>query len=268
MSHSSPTDFTLAELAIVAASEIFRDETSEVFATLIGTLPKLAGYVARDTFLPGMMMSDGQYYLAAEPVPLGKREGYVVQREGRIGYERVFTVVAKGNRHAFVGPVQVDKYGQMNLSCIGDYDKPKVTMLGVRGLPGNTVNNRTSMFFANHNTRAFVADEVSMVSGAGYNPARYPNGKYPIGLDHRQIVTNLCVLDFEGPDHAIRVRTLHPGVSFEEVQDNTGFDLVRPDNIPETAAPTQEQLDIIAKYDPHNLRAYIFKDNPPGRRES
>lgn len=262
------TQFSLAELAIAAASETFRNETPEVFATLIGTLPKLAGYLARDTFLPGMMMSDGIYYLAAEPVPLGPRGEYVVKREGRIGYERVFTIVAKGNRHAFVGPVQVDKYGQMNLSCIGDYATPKVTMLGVRGLPGNTVNNRTSMFFASHNKRAFVADEVSMVSGAGYNPARYPEGRYPVGLDHRQIITNLCVLDFEGPDHAIRVRSLHPGVSFDEVQDNTGFDLVRADNIPETAAPTQTQLDIISKYDPQNLRAYVFKDNPAGRRSA
>lgn len=267
MTETAP-DFTLAELAIVAASEIFRDETPEVFATLIGTLPKLAGYLARETFLPGMMMSDGIYYLAAEPVPLGPRGDFVVKKEGRIGYERVFTIIAKGNRHAFVGPVQVDKYGQMNLSCIGEYEKPKVMMLGVRGLPGNTVNNRTSMFFASHNTRALVADEVSMVSGAGYNTARYSNGKYPVGLDHRQIITNLCVLDFEGPDHAIRVRSLHPGVSFDEVQDNTGFELVRPDAIPETAAPTQSQLDIIAKYDPHNLRSKVFKDNPAGRRVS
>ena len=262
------TDYTLAELAIAAASEIFRDETPEVFATLIGTLPKLAGYVARETFLPGMMMSDGIYYLAAEPVPVGPRGDYDIKKEGRIGYERVFTVIAKGNRHAFVGPVQVDKYGQMNLSCIGDYAAPKVTMLGVRGLPGNTVNNRTSMFFASHNKRALVADEVDMVSGAGYNPRRYPNGKYPRGLDHRQIITNLCVLDFEGPEHAIRVRSLHPGVSFEEVQDNTGFDLVKPDNIPDTAAPTKGQLDIMAKYEPKNMRDYIFKDNPPGVRAS
>jgi len=223
MTNTAP-EFTLAELAITAASEIFRDETPEVFATLIGTLPKLAGYLAKETFLPGMMMSDGIYYLAAEPVPLGPRPGYQIQKEGRIGYERVFTVIARGERHAFVGPVQVDRYGQMNLSCIGDYEKPKVTMLGVRGLPGNTVNNRTSMFFASHNKRALVADEVDMVSGAGYNPSRYP--------------------------------------------DNTGFDLVRPDNIPETQAPTQAQLDIIAKYDPHNLRAYVFKDNPAGRRSA
>ena len=64
------------------------------------------------------------------------------------------------------------------------------------------------------------------------------------------------------------MRSLHPGVSFEEVQDNTGFDLVKPDNIPDTAAPTKGQLDIMAKYDPKNMRAYIFKDNPPGVRAS
>ena len=122
------------------------------------------------------------------------------------------------------------------------------------------------MFFGNHNKRALVEGEVDMVSGAGYNPARYPEGRYPKGLDHRRIVTNLCVLDFEGPDHAICVRTLHPGVSFDEVQDNTGFDLIRPDDLGETAGPTQEQLEIISALEPHDLRAAIFKDNPSGRR--
>ena len=262
------TDFSLAELCICAGADIFRDEHPEVFATLIGLVPRLGGSLAKKTFLPGLMMSDGEYYFAAEPVPVGNRDGYIPKKEGNIGYERVFDLIAKGNRHAFVGPVQVDKFGQMNLSCIGDYKAPKVTMLGVRGLPGNTVNNRTSMFFANHNKRALVEGEVDMVSGAGYNPSRYPEGKYPVGLDHRRILTNLCVLDFEGPDHAIRVRSLHPGVSFEEVQDNTGFDLIKLEALAETPAPTAEQLKIISELDPHNMRAYIFKDNPPGRRDA
>lgn len=266
MTDFSHTDYSLAELCICAGADIFRDEHPEAFATLIGLVPRLGGSLAKSTFAPGLLMSDGEYYFVSEPVPVGKRGGYQPKKEGRIGYGRVFDLIPKGNRHAFVGPVQVDKYGQMNLSCIGDYAAPKVTMLGVRGLPGNTVNNRTSMFFGAHTTRALVAGEVDMVSGAGYNPARYPNGTFPRGLDHRRIITNLCVLDFEGPNHAIRVRSLHPGVSFDEVQDNTGFELVRPDAIPETAAPTQEQLDIIEALDPHNLRATIFRDNPPGRR--
>lgn len=260
------SDYSLAELCIAAAADVFRDETPEVFATLIGLVPRLGGSLAKMTFLPGLMMTDGEYYTVAEPVPVGPRGNYIPKKEGHMGYERVFDIIPKGGRHAFVGPVQADQYGQMNLSCIGDYGAPKVTMLGVRGLPGNTVNNRTSMFFANHNKRALVAGEVSMVSGAGYNPARYPGGKFPRGLDHRRIITNLCVMDFEGENHAIRVRSLHPGVTFDEVQDNTGFDLVRPDTIDETPGPTAEQLAIIATLDPHNRRAGIFKDNPPGRR--
>lgn len=260
------SDYSLAELCIAAAADAFTDEHSEVFATVIGLVPRLGGSLAKLTFKPGLMMSDGEYYFAAEPVPVGPRGDYKVKPEGRIGYERVFDLIPKGNRHAFVGPVQVDRFGQMNLSCIGDYNAPKVTMLGVRGLPGNTVNNRTSMFVGNHNTRAFVSGEVDMVSGAGYNPDRYPKGRYPKGLDHRRIVTNLCVMDFEGPDHAIRVRSLHPGVSFDEVQENTGFDLLKADNLGDTPAPSDEQLKIIAQLDPHNQRAKVFRDNPPGVR--
>lgn len=258
--------FSLAELCITAGADIFRDEEPEVFATLIGLVPRLAGSLAKKSFLPGLMMSDGEYYFVSEPVPVGKRNGYQPKKEGQIGYERVFDLIAKGNRHAFVGPVQADKFGQMNLSVIGDYDKPKSALLGVRGFPGNTINNRTSMFFPVHSPRALVAGEVDMVSGAGYNRDRYPDGKFPPGLDHRRIITNLCVLDFEGPDHAIRVRSLHPGVSFDEVQENTGFELVKPDDIPETPAPTAEQLELIEALDPHNLRATIFRDNPSGVR--
>lgn len=258
--------YSLSELCIAAGADIFREETPEVFATLIGIVPRLAGSLAKRTFLPGMLMSDGEYYFVSEPVPTGRRGDYRPKREGRIGYERVFDLIPKGNRHAFVGPVQVDRYGQMNLSCIGDYIAPEVTMLGVRGFPGNTVNNRTSMFFPAHSRRAFVSGEVDMVSGAGYNRKRYPGGRYPPGLDHRRIITNLCVLDFTTRGKKIRVRSLHPGVSFEEVQDNTGFDLVWPARIPATKAPTREQLKIIAELDPHNLRQFVFKDNPPGRK--
>jgi glutaconate CoA-transferase subunit B len=259
-------DFSLAELCIVAGADIFRDETPEVFATLIGLVPRLAGSLAKKTFLPGLMMTDGEYYFVSEPVPVGPRNGYQPKKEGQSGYERVFDLIAKGNRHAFVGPVQIDRFGQMNLSTIGAYESPKSALLGVRGFPGNTINNRNSMFIGSHNSRAFVAGEVDMVSGAGYNPARYPGGTFPPSLDLRRIVTNLCVMDFAGENHAIRVRSLHPGVSFEEVQDNTGFALERPDDLGETPAPTDEQLDVIAALDPQNLRATIFKDNPAGRR--
>ena len=182
-------------------------------------------------------------------------------------YERVFDIIYRGLRHAMVTPVQVDRYGQMNISVIGDYARPKAALLGVRGYPGNTVNNANSMFVPSHDTRTFVAGEVDMVAGAGYNPARWPGGRKPEFLDLRRIVSNLAVMDFQGAGNAIRVISLHPGVTFDEVQENTGFALERMAGLGETAAPTAEQLAVLERLDPHNLRATVFKGNPPGRRD-
>ncbi|MCY1184475.1 hypothetical protein D9M73_251720 [compost metagenome] len=66
----------------------------------------------------------------------------------------------------------------------------------------------------------------------------------------------------------MRIRPLHPGVSVAEVQDNTGFALHVPADCPTTAAPTEEQLKLIQRLDPHNLRASQLKDNPPGQRSA
>ena len=104
-----------------------------------------------------------------------------------------------------------------------------------------------------------------MISGVGYNPARRVAGGNYSGVDLRVIVTNLCVMDFGGPDHAIRVVSLHPGVTFEAVQAATGFELARAETLPETALPDADALAVIASLDPHGVRAGVFKDNPPAR---
>jgi glutaconate CoA-transferase subunit B len=105
-----------------------------------------------------------------------------------------------------------------------------------------------------------------VVGSVGYNEARWPVGVKRDFVDLRLIVTNLCVMDFGGPDHQVRVVSLHPGVTFEQVQAATGFPLARMAALPETKAPTAEQLAIIQKLDPHNLRASVIKDNPPMSR--
>ncbi len=260
-------DFTLAELCICAAAEAFRGE-GERLATSIGLVPRLAAGLAKLTFEPGLMMTDGEAYLVSEPVPVGPRGDYKPKIEGLMTYERVFDIIYRGRRQAMVTPVQVDRYGQMNISALGGtYEQPKTALLGVRGYPGNTISNANSMFLPSHDKRTFVEGEVDMVGGIGYNPARWPNGEQPKHLDLRLIVTNLAVMDFGGANHAIRVVSLHPGVTFDEVQDNTGFALEKVRDLGETPAPADAQLALLAeRLDPHNLRAGIFKDNPPGRR--
>jgi glutaconate CoA-transferase subunit B len=259
------SNFSLAELVITACAEAWRDD-GEIMATGIGPLPRLGTALAKKTFNEALQTTDGECFYGDEPVPPGKRNGPVVI-EGYANYTRVFDVLWGGRRHSMVSPVQIDRYGQANISVIGDHARPKAAMLGARGFPGNSICHQNSFFMPNHNKRAFVEGEVDFVCMAGYNPARYLNGKPPAGLDLRIIVTNLCVMDFGGPDHQVRVVSLHPGVSFEEVQENTGFPLAKASEaLPETPAPTAAQLDLIAALDPNNVRATVFKDNPSGRR--
>jgi glutaconate CoA-transferase subunit B len=257
---------SLAELCIVACSEAFRGN-GEVVATGVGPVPRLAASLAKLTHSPELMMTDGEAYLVEQPVPIGPR-GYDDRRKaGWLPFSRFFdSAVWTGRRHAMVTPTQIDRFGQINLSQLGGtHRQPKTQMLGVRGFPGNTIYHPNSFFFPAHTTRVFVPGEVDMVSGVGNNPAKRIAGGNYSGVDLRRIVTNLCVMDFGGADHAVRVISLHPGVTFEQVQEATGFALERGDMV-ETPLPSAEQLEIIAALDPHNIRAGVLKDNPPARR--
>ena len=164
------------------------------------------------------------------------------------GFLPHFDNVWSGKRHAMLGPTQIDRFGQSNTSALGGtYEQPKVMMLGARGFPGNSISHPNSFFVPSHNTRVFMDGECDFVSSIGYNPARLPKGH---SLD----------------DIDIRLVSLHPGITVEQVQENTGYPVHVAGDVPTTEAPTQEQLDIIAAMDPHNQRAAQIKDNPPGVR--
>lgn len=251
--------YTLVELLVVAASEAWRDD-GEVLASGIGIVPRLGASLAKLTHSPQLMLTDGEAHLVEEPVPVGPRGNFQPRFSGYMPFARVFDCVWGGRRHAMITPIQIDRWGQTNLSAIGDRARPKVQMLGMRGLPGNSVCHANSMFVPSHSPRVFVRGEVDVVGGAGYNPQRWPAGAGRQSLDLRRIVTDLCVLDFGGRDHAIRVRSLHPGVTLAAVQAATGFPLEAPADVPTTAPPTPEQLEIIRRLDPHGLRATVLRD--------
>ena len=246
---------TLIDTIICAASEAWRHD-GEVLATGIGIVPRLAASLAMLTCNRDLLMTDSEAWVVSEPVPVGPRGDYRIKRETHMGFARIFDNVWGGRRHAMVGPTQVDRYGQANISMVGaDYRKPKVQMLGVRGFPGNSINHANSFFVPNHSTRAFVEGEVDMVASVGYNPARLAHGWQLDEIDIRLIITNLCVMDFGGPGHQVRLCSLHPGVTAEAVQQATGFPLHVPAEVKSTPAPTTEQLALLARLDPHGLRA-------------
>lgn len=249
------SEFSLVDRVICAASQAWKDD-GEVLATGIGIVPRLAASLSMLSGNTDLMMTDSEAWLVSEPVPVGPRGGYEPRRETWMGFTRIFDNVWSGKRHAMVGPTQIDRFGQANISMIGsDYQKPKSMMLGVRGFPGNSISHANSFFVPSHNTKVFVAAEVDMVASVGYNPARLARGWSFEDIDIRFIFTNLCVMDFGGPGRQVRLVSLHPGVTAAQVQEATGFALHIPDSVPTTADPTPEQLALLARLDPHNLRA-------------
>ena len=231
---------TLAEYCVVACAEAFRGD-GEVLASAFGFVPTLGARLARATFEPDLLLSDGEAYLVANDLPLGSSDKVI---EGWIPFRSVFDVVWSGRRHVMMGATQLDRYGNQNISSLGPHDKPKVQLIGSRGAPGNTVNHATSYWVPNHSPRVFV-EEVDFVSGVGTNRG---------AADIKRIVTNLCSIDFVNADRSARLRSVHPFHSVDDVISNTGFDLVI-ENVTESRAPTDEELKLIREVlDPTNLR--------------
>ena len=247
------TETNLTDLVICACSRVWEGDNN-LIASGLGLIQRLAASMAVIKN-PSLMMTDSEAHIVSEPVPVGKRpEGFHPPWETWMGFSRVFENLWGGGRHALVGPVQVDQYGQTNISAIGDYAKPTVQMLGMRGYPGNSISHTNSFFVPAHTKRAFVAGEVDTLCSIGYNPARLPKGYQYEDIDIRQIVTNLCVMDFAPDTKAIRLLSLHPKVPLADVIENTGFELLVPEDVPVTQAPTAQEVEILAHLDPHNMR--------------
>ena len=205
----------------------------EILASPMGLVPGIGARLARRTSAPDLLMSDGEAFLL-------DGDGGV---EGWLPFRKVFDVVAHGRRHVVMGASQVDRFGNQNISCIGEHSHPKRQLLGARGAPGNTVNHRTSYWVPRHGPRVFV-DRVDVASGVGYDRAREAGPAAQRFHDVHRVVTDLAVLDFETADQTMRLRSVHPGVTVEEVQEATGFPLGH-DEVEETRLPTDEELRLI-----------------------
>ena len=254
------SDATRAEVCAAAIADAFRDD-GEIFASPMGLLPMLGVRLAKLTSNPDLVISDGEsLFLGGVPplfAPLSAERDVV---EGWIPFRRVFDVVAWGKRHVMMGATQIDRHGNQNISAIGDFARPKRQLLGSRGAPGNTVNNRTSYWVPRHSPRVFV-ERVDVVSGVGPKRAKEAGPAAARFNDIHRIISNLGVFDVGGPDDTLRLLSVHPGVTLDEVREATGFELDVPDDVPTTREPTTEELVLIREVlDPRGLR---LKEVPP-----
>jgi acyl CoA:acetate/3-ketoacid CoA transferase beta subunit len=246
-----------ADICAVAVADCFRGD-GEILANPIGTIAMIGGRLARATWEPDLLMTDGEATLIANHQAVPARADRQVETFNP--YRRMFDVVWSGRRHVMMGATQVDQYGNQNIAGLGGtVERPKTQLLGFRGAPGNTINDTTSYFVAAQSARVFVA-HVDVVTGIGYDRAAALGPEASRFHEIRRVVSNLGVYDFETPDHRMRLRSLHPGVTVEEVVAATGFELVIPDGVPISRLPTPDELRLLDEVvDPAGTR---FREVP------
>ena len=227
------SEITRADVCVLACARAWQGDGA-ILASPMGLIPTLGARLARATFEPDLLLSDGGAYLQ-------DAAGNV---EGWLPYRQVFTMVAAGRRHVMMGAAQIDRHGNQNISCIGPWERPRAQLLGVRGAPGNTVNHATSYWIPRHSRRVFT-ERVDMICGVGTDRG---------AVDLRAVVTNLAVLDFGAPGRVMRLVSVHPGVAVDDVLRETGFDLAVPAQVAVTPLPSAAELAIIARLDADGQR--------------
>ena len=253
---------TRAEVCVAACADAWRGD-GELLASPMGVIPTIGARLARALFEPELLLSDGEATLVAgtwavdEAAPPCATEGW-------IPYRAVFDLVAAGRRHVMMGPSQLDRHGNANISAIvaagGDLQHPTRQLLGLRGAPGNTVNHPTSYWVPRHSPRV-LTERVDVVCGVGHDRAVQAGPAASRFHQLRRVVTDLAVLDFGGPGHTMRLLTVHPGSSAEQVRAATGFPLHTDDEPGTTRTPTAAELALIREViDP---RARRDREVPP-----
>ena len=155
----------------------------------------------------------------------------------------------------FFRPAQVDQFGNTNNICIGDWKNPKIRLPGCAGIADFSMfySRGSFLYTPRHDTRTFVPTEkLFFISGVGF-----PEGKTSIcgGIGPQCMITNLAYLTFDDETKKMKIGTIHPGVDIETVKNSTGFELIVPEVLNETAPPTAEEIALLReKVDPLGIR--------------
>jgi glutaconate CoA-transferase, subunit B len=153
----------------------------------------------------------------------------------------------------FVSGAQVDMYGNVNTVSIGNYENPKVRLVGPIAQTNHMAFGDRVFIFQEHEKRSFV-EKVDFISGTGFLDGGDAREKAGLrGNGPSKVFTDLAILDFCPDTKRMRLVSVHPGVTVEQVQENTGFELIIPDHVSVTPEPTDEELKLIRQIDPKGL---------------
>ena len=253
MSGGTAAAFTQNELLAVMGSRQLRDDQT-VF-TGVGA-PMMASVLAQRRHAPRltMVIEGGIVGPRWRPgwLPISTNEMRCAYRAQMLpGITDAFLLAQRGFLDVgFIGGAQIDGYGNLNTSYIGGVERPKVRLPGSGGANDIISLCREVIILTVHEKRRFT-ERVEFITSPGYltgGDSRRKSGLLFGGVS--RMVTTLGVFDFEPQSRRMRLIALHPGITRDDVQANTGFEVLVSDTLTTTAPPTSKELDILRMLDP------------------
>jgi glutaconate CoA-transferase, subunit B len=237
------SEFTPAEMMIVASARQLAGE--RVCFVGVGP-PNIACNLAKRTVAPDIELLYEAGVFGAEPARLPLSIGDPTLVSGSLQVTNMYELFAffleRGHVDVgFLGGAQIDRFGNLNTTTIGDYAKPKVRLPGSGGACEIAINAKKIFIIMPQTKRSFV-DTIDFVTSPGHLGGERP--KEWQGQGPAVVVTGLGVYGFDGTGE-MTLESLHPGVTLEKVRESTGWDLKVAEDVRETAAPTAEELRLI-----------------------
>jgi glutaconate CoA-transferase subunit B len=241
------TQYNPTELLICTASRMMEDGTT----AFIGTgIPMLAGALAQKMHAPNLVcifeFGGTGAILDDLPLAVGERRSF----HKAVAASGILDIVETAQRgfveYGFLGGAQIDPYGNLNSTVIGDYNKPKVRLPGSGG--GNDVGSSCwrTIAIMRHDKRRFV-EKVDFITTPGYltGPGARESSGLPRGTGPYRVVSNLAVMGYHPETKRMILLRTQPGVAVEEVIENTGFELLIADDVSQNPPPTLEELRVL-----------------------
>ena len=236
--------WTANEMMIVASARQL--ERERVCFVGVGP-PNIAVNLAKRTVNPALELVYESGVFGANPARLPLSIGDPTLATGATAITSMFELFAFYLQAGlidvgFLGASQIDRYGNINTTVIGDYARPKVRLPGSGGACEIAINARKVFVIMPQANRSFV-DGIDFTTSPGFLAGKRPLGW--IGKGPSVVVTQLGVYGFDEGSGEMELRSLHPGVDLGQVREATSWDLRVADDLAETPAPTKEELGII-----------------------
>jgi len=238
--------YTYQELMAVILCRDLKDGESGHIG-MVGAIPSAAVLLAKRLHAPNIALIAGSWL---NPKPSELYEGFDARSckgaESVMNVWETFSIHERGVDFMFYSGMQIDQYGNFNLTFVGnDIRRPKLRGPGVPNADFSVTAKRFYLYHTNHIRRVFV-DRVDFITGAGNLGG--PDGRRKAGIATMGpafCVTPRAVMDFDQQTGRMRLKSIHEGVSMDDVVQNTGFELVIPGEVAMTPPPTEEELSVL-----------------------